>query len=243
MSEHEDRDIILDLFGELDETEHADLEERLATAPELRRRRARFHAVIERYRSEGEEEPPPVRIASSRPGRSTGWLLRIAAMLLVASLAFFAGRATREPGTGEPGGDLDALTMETARLRRQVALLALQQRRATERIAAIEDLAAQAPGDPALAGALWRSLRDDPSVNVRLAALDALFSAPGIAPPSADVERLLASEPETAMRLALVGWLAAAQPAGWEEALREVGESDESTAVRSRVRELLGGVA
>ncbi len=247
-----EQDMIRDLFGELSQKERAELERRLAVSPSLQQERERLSAAIVRYRELGEDEPPEVDFRAftgegETPGKSQEkklWPLQMAAGFLIAIAAFLAGRATQAPGDGLPSiagatGD-QTLVEETVRLRREVALLAMHQAQVSERIAAIEAMAASLRSDPWLRKPLLEALRDDPSVNVRLAVVDALFVAPEAAPALQDLARILSREPTPALRLALVDWIAASRPPGWRELLRTVGEEDENIVVRSRVRSFTG---
>lgn len=246
-----DNDVIRDLFGELDEEERARLEKRLAASPQLREERERLAAAVQAYRSLGEEEPPELdlrALADARGstrvrGRGRRWALQLAASLLIAATAFVAGRATGPPASRSSpvttAGELRALREETARLRQEVALLGLRQEQASARIVAIGEIAVRARSDPRLAELLLQALREDPSANVRLAAVDALFVAPQAAPGADDLNRILVTEPAEVLRLALLDWIAAARPTNWRELLRAAAE-DRSPAVRSRARELMG---
>lgn len=244
--------LILDLFDELEESDRAELAARLASSPELRRRRERLLAVVQRYQNEPEEEPPRVSLLTvERPGvagrggagPTRAGRLGIAASLLLALLSFAAGRVSQvarpEPAT-VAAGRLEALASEAGRLRREVAIVALRQERAAGRIAAVERLALLAVDDPALAEPLHAALRDDPSVNVRLAAIDALFAAPALAPPSDEIATILAREPTAELRLALLDWIATARPTDWMGMVAATAELDESRAVRRRAQQLLG---
>ena len=87
----------------------------------------------------------------------------VAAALVV---SFFAGRTT--------GGDVTGLRQEVRGLREVVALSLLEQQSASERLRGIRYSAALDKPDDEVIGALTRTLRTDSSVDVRLAAADAL---------------------------------------------------------------------
>jgi HEAT repeat protein len=121
-----------------------------------------------------------------------------------------------------------------------VTRLALRHESIAARIEAVERIAVLGRGDASLERALWERLRDDPSVNVRLAAIDVLYSTPDLAPPVDHLIEILAREPAPLLRLALLDWIAAAGPPGWSRVLLAVEANDESAEVRGRARRLLG---
>lgn len=138
--------------------------------------RARFQAMLESYQ-EGRWEKASLSSERNKflglsdlarwlrtPSLSAAW----ACVLLVA--AFLAGRyIDRAPETGE----LAAMREELHSTRQLVALSLLQQQSANERLEGVSWSTRVAP-DPKVLDALQHTLRYDSSVDVRLAALDAL---------------------------------------------------------------------
>ena len=238
---------ILDLFGELEDSERAALERQLDSSAELRTQHERLRAVIEHYRGDAEDDPPEIRIGAleKAPSSTRGWswpraASRVAALLLVSLASFLVGRSTSPPDQPpETSRQIQALVEQTASLRRSVVLLGLQQENVAARIAAIEDLG-ELDRDPLVAQALQKRLRDDRSVNARLAALDVLYRAPELAPRPEDMLEIMAREPNLGLRLALLDWIAAARQPGWQQLLERTERTDEDQEVRSRARALLG---
>ncbi|MBM3757372.1 MAG: hypothetical protein FJW38_25725 [Acidobacteria bacterium] len=114
---------------------------------------------------------PRMRLQLPRPRNY--WPLALAASaLLAAGLGFYGGRASA------PSNDIASLRKEVRSLREVVALSLLDQQSASERLRGIRYSASVDASDPELAEALSHTLRADPSVDVRLAAADALRRFP-----------------------------------------------------------------
>jgi anti-sigma factor RsiW len=149
-------------------------------SPDLRRR---FIAMLDAYAEGHRERSRPVPGTRSRLSGfvNTGWLRMPAAGLawaiVLLAVGFIVGRLfVPERPTSDP--QLAKLQAELAGMRQLVVLSLLQQQSASERLQAIAqatawNLAGQRP-DPTVLSALMRTLRSDSSVDVRLAALDAL---------------------------------------------------------------------
>jgi len=143
------------------------------------RMRVRFHAMLAeetagmRPRTVGR----PARRAEG--ARLAWWTLRpafqlpaLAAALLVGVLLGAQIGALRENGNG-----IAELRNEMRTMTRAVTLSLLQHQAASERLRAVSLVQAAAP-DEEMIGALLRVVNDDPSANVRLAALEVLASLP-----------------------------------------------------------------
>jgi anti-sigma factor RsiW len=140
--------------------------------------RARFQAMLESYQ-EGRWEKASLASERSKflglgelwhwvriPSLSAAW----ASVLIVG--AFLGGRyIDRGPSAAE--GQLAAMREELHSTRQLVALSLLQQQSASERLQGVSWSTRVAP-DPQVLDALQHTLRYDSSVDVRLAALDAL---------------------------------------------------------------------
>lgn len=105
--------------------------------------------------------------ASSAP--RWAWLA-VAAALAVGIFSFFAGRYT----AAKPDTDIAGLRTEVRNLREVVALSLLDQQSASERLRGVRYSAALEGTDTEVVDALSRTLATDASVDVRLAAADAL---------------------------------------------------------------------
>jgi hypothetical protein len=145
--------------------------------------RTRFNAMLEAYEQGRVERTKPAEQKASVWDRllGGGWMrmpaagLAWAALLLV--VGFIAGRSLNSQNAVEQQ-QLAKLQDELSSTRQLVTLSLLQQRSASERLQAIAQATAwsiseQHP-DPKVMVALLQTLRSDNSVDVRLAAVDAL---------------------------------------------------------------------
>jgi len=119
------------------------------------------------------------RRMAARPSAPRWAWLAVAAAIAVGVFSFFAGRYT---APSAPSADIASLRGEVRNLREVVALSLLDQQSASERLRGIRYSAALEGTDPEVVDALARTLSNDASVDVRLAAADALRRFP--LPPS-----------------------------------------------------------
>jgi hypothetical protein len=94
-----------------------------------------------------------------------------AVMLLVAGAGI--GFLTARPA-GQPAHEVAQLRTEIGTLRQLIALSMLQQQSAVDRLQGVTWAARTEPSDMEVLGALLRTINQDPSIDVRLAAVDAL---------------------------------------------------------------------
>src|SRR5262245_52664831 len=106
------------------------------------------------------------RRLAARPSVNNWRWMAVAAAVLAGLFSFFAGRYTAP----KADGDIATLRHEVRNLREVVALSLLDQQSASERLRGIRYSAALEGTDPEVVDALSRTLRSDPSVDVRLAA-------------------------------------------------------------------------
>ncbi len=135
---------------------------------------ARFSAMLNAYlagRGSGQRQPGGLAAWLGGGWLRPGAALACVALLLVAG--FSAGRYTAGGGQ-PPREDVAVLRDELGNMRQLVTLLMLQQQSASERLQAVNWSTQQAATDPKILEALIRTLRSDSSVDVRLAALNAL---------------------------------------------------------------------
>lgn len=144
--------------------------------------RPRFYAVLDAYRQGAESAPQSSlwdKIRKLWPSQPV-WQVAIAAGLLVVGLT--AGYGFRSDA---PPPELTELRQEVSQMRQMLTLSLLQQPSASERLRGVS-WANQVPAsDTQVLQALVMAMRTDPSVNVRLAAVDALrtfASNPGVGP-------------------------------------------------------------
>jgi hypothetical protein len=140
--------------------------------------RSRFKSMLETYQEGRWEQASLAAERRKNPGWLSGnWLRGLAGGIAWACLflivGFYLGRNTSKPDSGHTQ-ELAAMHSELTNMRQLVVLSLLQQESASQRLQAITwSTQAQQP-DPQVLAALLHTLRYDSSVNVRLAALDAL---------------------------------------------------------------------
>lgn len=154
--------------------------------------RARFDAMLKTYQAARAEKrtPGPRRNWNLLPFLMGGNWTRAAAGFAAAALllvaGFAAGRFTVRPDANSPGNadtEMSSVREELRDMRQLVVLSMLQQQSASERLQAVAMGTQQAQINPEVMQALLRTLRFDSSVDVRLAALNALSrysSQPGV---------------------------------------------------------------
>lgn len=140
--------------------------------------RQRFEQMLHGYQAGREERrsvtPVGVQPAPRRAG--FGWLrlpvVQLAGSLALVAIGFFIGNASTR--VRSQSDDLAAMRSELANMRQLVVLSMLQQQSASERLQGVSYSQSESRLDPQVLAALLHTLRYDSSVDVRLAALDAL---------------------------------------------------------------------
>lgn len=141
--------------------------------------RARFEAMLQAYQT-GRNDKASSRL--ERPKRAAVWswlrspagaVAWSAALLLIGIFAgnYFGNRTTHSNTNQD---DIAAVRIELANMKQMVVLSMLQQQSASERLQAVSYSRREDKLDPQVMSALVHTLRYDGSVDVRLAALDAL---------------------------------------------------------------------
>jgi hypothetical protein len=165
-----------------------------------------------------------------------GWLA-IAAAVALGIFSFFAGRYT----ASQPANtDIATLRHEVRNLREVVALSLLDQQSASERLRGIRYSSALEGADPEVVDALSRTLRNDSSVDVRLAAADALrrFQLPASVSESA--WQLLDHDDSPLVQIAVIDLLASRKDAAVRARLEKLrGRSGLDPNVRDYLQALL----
>jgi anti-sigma factor RsiW len=225
--------------------DEAELWKKLALLPEERpseASRARFQAMLESYQ-EGRWEKQSLAAERQKflglgdlvrwlrtPSLSAGW----ACVLLVAG--FFGGRYVNRDSANERNQQqLAALQQELHQTSQLVAISLLRpQSSASERLQGVS-WSTRVEGDPQVLDALQQTLRYDSSVDVRLAALDAL-KAYGMRP---DVSRsmvdALRAEQSPLVQVALIDALVELRNTNAIETLRRLESTpDVNPSVRKR---------
>jgi len=141
--------------------------------------RARFQHVLDAY-EEGRAEG--ARLAPARAARGTwgawDWLrspiMAAACTAVVLALGFFGGRYMSNAGDAKSQAQLAAMQTQLANMQQLVVLSMLQEESAGERLQGVTLSKRDEQANPQILAALLHTLRYDNSVDVRLAALDAL---------------------------------------------------------------------
>jgi hypothetical protein len=139
--------------------------------------RTRFYEMLDAYRSGIEESAAAA--ASKRSWFS--WVLpwQLAGAMAMLAVGFFAGRqfmATPEGGSAKKPDDITQIAQlrgEVNSMRQMMALSLLQQQSATDRMRGVNYAYRVDKSNSEVVAALLETVKTDPSVNVRLAAVDA----------------------------------------------------------------------
>ncbi|MHB8499455.1 MAG: zf-HC2 domain-containing protein [Candidatus Acidiferrales bacterium] len=141
--------------------------------------RQRFEAMLNAYLT-GRNDKAAAGLERSKPGTVWNWLRSpIGAMAWSAALlaiGIFAGNyfGNRPTHSNSDQNEIAAMHSELTNMRQLVVLSMLQQQSATERLQGVSYSQREEHLDPQVLSALVHTLRYDNSVDVRLAALDAL---------------------------------------------------------------------
>ena len=140
--------------------------------------RARFEAMLEAYQTGRRGEEAEFRPTVKGPSFWNAWQwLRspvgaVAWSIALVALGTYLGM---QLGSGKSNAqDLQAMHTELTSMRQMVALSMLQQQSASQRLEGVTWTRREGQLDPQVLAALMHTLRYDTSVDVRLAALDAL---------------------------------------------------------------------
>jgi len=137
--------------------------------------RDRFYTMLEAYKDGLEAEPDQ---AERKPKFSfmlrQSWLRRPAFQFAAAALLVVAGLAGGY-GLSRAGGRVSRLTQEVESMRRTMAVSLLQQPSSSERLRGVSYTSQLKEPGRSMLEALLQTLDNDPNVNVRLAAADALY--------------------------------------------------------------------
>lgn len=175
-------------------------------SPKLRRD---FYRLLEAARSEAAPAMRPPwrqRLRALLPDlRPLAPAMRLAAALVIVAgfgAGFFIGR--RNPAAAE---QVQLLRSEVGQLRQQASLSLLNQSSASARLQGLSLAAKQQDPGEELLGKLLDILDNDPSVNVRLAAVDALYIFAGNSGVRADLSSSLARQTSPQVQVALIDLL------------------------------------
>lgn len=190
---------------------------------------ARFYAMLEQAKAEpsASESPAPARSFEQwllgwwpkRPALQFG----LGAMLLMVGLG--AGWIVRP--TPEPNGEMAALRSEIQTMRQEMTIAMLAHASSVDRLLAISTISpGQPPAGPVLA-ALIKTADSDPSVNVRLAAVDALSGFIDRRPVREGMYRSLLTQTSPMVQISLIDALASVEDTQALQALQRLIQSSE----------------
>jgi HEAT repeat protein len=141
--------------------------------------RERFQAMLDAYGA-GRDETARLKQHDSHLPIWGGWMWMHSALafgaaaLVLIIVGFLAGRYVNGSEASHSQEQLAAMQSELTNMRQLVVLSMLQQDSASQRLQGVTWSTRQNQADPKVLGALLHTLRYDSSVDVRLAALDAL---------------------------------------------------------------------
>jgi hypothetical protein len=205
----------------------------------------------------GEEPPPAVAVrfqsflaaavAEARRPKPTLaerlaflWPRQPALQAALVALALIGGFALGN--LGKSGGDREVaeLRQEVRSLNHMVALSLLERDSASERLRGVSltesSASADRGSDPALLDALLDAVRNDPSVNVRLAAIDAIASRAGRAPVRRQLLAAFAAESSPLVQAAIADTVLAADGA---EARRDLAQAIHGAKLDPKLQDYL----
>ncbi|MEP6715631.1 MAG: zf-HC2 domain-containing protein [Terriglobia bacterium] len=180
-------------------------------------------------------------LAALTPGRPV-WQIAAAAFLLIGGIGI--GRllprgAGVERGGVERGGvergEVAALRDEVAKTKEMVTLSLLQQQSASERLRGVDYSARMASLDPQVVTALVQVVKNDTSVNVRLAAIDALSKVSADAGVRRSLTQSLGQQDSPMVQAALIDYVVEARDRHAMGPLTELAaRPDLNPAIRQR---------
>ena len=201
--------------------------------------RDRFYAMLEAYR-QGMQDAPP-----AAPRAATGWLparplLQWAAAFGLLVIGLSAGLLfTNRGSSGNGENEMAVLRAEIASMRQLVTLSLLNQESASERLRAVSFSRRLEDPQEQVLSALLTALDSDPSVNVRLAAIDALSRFSGRAPVKRRLLTSLSQQQSPLVQIELVDLLAELRDRESISAIQALAASEDLDPVVRRKVELV----
>jgi predicted anti-sigma-YlaC factor YlaD len=230
------------------------IEDHLATCAACRAEAAELDAAWQALGALPAEEAPPVMRerfdlflaaaqAEARRARPTLaerlaflWPRQPALQAALVALALLGGYALGTGGRGGEHREVAELRQEVRSLHHVVALSLLERDSASERLRGVSLTESADTGDPAVLAALLDAVRADPSVNVRLAAIDALAPRAGGAPVRSQLLAAFAAESSPMVQVAIADAVLAADGA---QARRELAQSIGDPRLDPKVKDYL----
>jgi len=206
--------------------------------------RARFEAMLHAYQTISEERARSAEIARKpkivwslfdwlrSPLAASAWSVALLAIGVLIGARFGIGTNVASPSQSE---ELTAMRSELTNMRQLVALSMLQQQSASERLQGVSWSGREAHLDPQVQSALLHTLRCDSSVDVRLAALDALGRHASQPQVRQGVVDALQEQQSPLVQVALIDQLAEWRDPEAAQRLRNFGQTPNlNPAVRQR---------
>lgn len=149
---------------------------------------------------------------------------RVALASVILSLGFAGGYLLRRPANG---GDVAALTHEVSELKEMMMLSLLEKESASDRLRAVS-LTRDLGKSNKVTSALFATLNNDPNVNVRLAALEALIPFTSDSAVREGLVRSIAQQDSPLVQINLAELMAAMQEKKSVDELRKLVDSDKT---------------
>lgn len=186
--------------------------------------RERFYEKLTAYRD---------GVADHRPAGSLQMAWRIAAGILLVVGGAGIGYSFR--WTQVSAAEVTQLRTEVGTMRQLVTLSLLQQQSASDRLRGVSWAVRAEPSDTEVLGALLTAVNHDPSVNVRLAAIDALRPFASNRSTRAALTESLSTETEPIVQVALIDLLVDLKESGASNELRRMAtDNSANSGVRER---------
>ncbi len=161
------------------------------------------------------------------------WFPRVAMALVILGFGFAAGFFVRTSG-----GEVNQLTREVSDLKEMVMLSLLEKESASERLRAVNLTGQMDQASRKVTSALIQTLNQDPNVNVRLAALDALASYASDPEIRKALVSSIALQESPLVQVALAEYMAALQErTSVKEFERILNDKKTPEEVKKRIRE------
>jgi anti-sigma factor RsiW len=233
------------ISGELDDPARSRLERHVAACGRCAALLAERRRLLDLY--DGLVPAPQVafdlRTAAGR--RASVVASRPVLALAAGLLLFVAGALAGHYRTGSDNGARQGVERRLSDLEVRLAMARIDRPGAAERLQATTSSAALVNRDPRILDTLLEALESDPSPNVRLAAVDALYEARSVAAIERRFPTLLAAQTSPILRIALIELAGDRRLAGALDELRRVAaeSTDDLVARRAQwaINALTGG--
>jgi Putative zinc-finger/HEAT repeats len=203
--------------------------------------RARFEAVLEAY-EEGRKEGSRIALEKERAPMRRGWdwlrspAVAMAATAVLLAAGFLGGRYASNQNDTHSQAQLASMESELTGMRQFMVISLLQEESASERLQGVS-MTTHQDADPQILSALLHTLRYDSSVDVRLAALDALSRNGSRPQVRQGLVEALGAEQSPLVQVQLIDLLVGLRDRSVVDQLRKI-EQDANTdpAVRQRAQ-------